>query len=62
MPDQWDALLKSLDAYNCRCGSGGPMACDEDCPGDITPLAVTDALKVLIQAVRELQKSRGEEK
>ena len=51
----WDELLRRVRRYQCPCGSGGPMACDEDCPGDTTSSAVTEALEALIGAVQRIE-------
>lgn len=56
--EDWDAIVKRLDRYNCPCGSGGAIACDDDCPGDTTDDVVKDTLRAVIRAVREIEKRR----
>ena len=46
---------RKLNKYDCECGSGGPLACDEDCPGDTTSGGVEYALNVLIDEVIALK-------
>jgi len=46
----WDDLLRRLNKDSCQCGSGGPMACDDDCPGDTTDPVVREALIALVEA------------
>lgn len=53
--EMYARLLAQLDRYECQCGSGGSMACDEDCPGDTRAASVVEALKVLIEAVQRLE-------
>ena len=53
--EPWDSLLRVLEQYDCQCGSGGPLACDDDCPGDIRNSNVVKALVALITAVRKLE-------
>lgn len=51
----WAAAKRVLWAHRCQCGSGGAMACDEDCPGDTRDPAVTEVLIDLITAVDRLE-------
>lgn len=45
----WRELLERLDRYSCRCGSGGPLSCEADCPGDIRDDAMLEALRALLR-------------
>lgn len=51
----WEQLKTRLMRYLCPCGSGGPLACEDDCPGETTDLAVRDAIVALIDAVKKLE-------
>ena len=53
-PVNWDEHLRKLSQYNCQCGSGGPMSCDDDCPGDLRDPATVEAIKDLIRTVKRL--------
>ena len=45
-------LLRRLRKNWCPCGSGGGLACDEDCPGDTSNPALADALIFLLEIER----------
>ena len=52
----WDAYIRDLKQYSCACGSGGPMACDDDCPGDLRDTTMIE----VIEAVRALERQVGQ--
>jgi hypothetical protein len=58
MKPNWDDIVRALDEYSCRCGSGGSMACDDDCPGDNADHQAREAIKVIIAVLRELEARR----
>jgi hypothetical protein len=47
--DDW---VRALGKYSCPCGSGGPLACDEDCPGDMSDPNVKEALVFILEHIK----------
>jgi hypothetical protein len=43
-----------LNKYSCQCGSGGAMACEDDCPGDVTNDDIKEVLRLVIGELRAL--------
>jgi len=50
----FDQLVKQLRQHSCQCGSGGAMACDDDCPGDMRDRDLVEAVQTLLLVVRDL--------
>ena len=60
MSANWDEHLHVLTRYACPCGAGGPLACDDDCPGDLRDPALIAAVCDLIQAIQRIESSHAE--
>ena len=58
-PIDWADLLRQLDRYSCPCGSGGPMACDEGCPGDNSDPVARDVLRAIVKHLQEAEHGKG---
>jgi hypothetical protein len=56
----WADLLVQLRKYHCQCGSGGPMACDDDCPGDIRDGVMIEILELLIKDAQSRDEARSQ--
>lgn len=58
----WEHLAEAercLDRYSCQCGSGGGMACDEDCPGSADDTYARRAITEVVEAIRVLARKSG---
>lgn len=47
-------LLRLAERW-CPCGSGGGMACDENCAGQSVPPELYDVIRLLIERIRLLE-------
>ena len=55
MNAMWDDLIRRLDRYSCTCGSGGSMACEDDCAGDRSDSEAREALRHIIAYIKTIE-------